>query len=281
MKLYGLLVPKIGKIGGPIMGIYKLLTDTWIHAQFHFWECLFQILSVQCLCYSGETWWEIMGEAFLPHGHIVVDRVQPESIEWFIEDQSFLPSYDLAPPPPPLSRQQVVSLSQSSWCRQSSLLTGEWGFGCGGGAWSSINHSTLSVCSFLRHPYPHQKNIKWSFYSIVICHSISLCSSYSSKIIFFLVLMRPVLLLMFYTKINLLTISIFKRWKDSFFDLATIVLNVNHGIFLSVQPFNYSRPGGVWLVTSQLGTGKSITFFTVLAENSPGYVHCTSTARSG
>jgi hypothetical protein len=27
--------------------------------------------------------------------------------------------------------------------------------------------------------------------------------------------------------------------------------------------FNYSRPGGVWFVTSRLGTGKSPTFFTV------------------
>ncbi len=35
-----------------------------------------------------------------------------KSTDWFIEDQAFSPSYDLAPPPPPpLSRQQVVSLS--------------------------------------------------------------------------------------------------------------------------------------------------------------------------
>ncbi len=39
-----------------------------------------------------------------------------ESIEWIIEEQAFSLSYDLAPPPspPPFSRQQVVSLSQSS-----------------------------------------------------------------------------------------------------------------------------------------------------------------------
>ncbi len=30
---------------------------------------------------------------------------QDQSIERFIEDQAFLPSYDLAPPPTPLSRQ--------------------------------------------------------------------------------------------------------------------------------------------------------------------------------
>ncbi len=40
----------------------------------------------------------------------------PESSEWFIEDQVFLLSYYLAPrliSSPPLSCQQVVSLSQS------------------------------------------------------------------------------------------------------------------------------------------------------------------------
>jgi hypothetical protein len=43
----------------------------------------------------------------------------PESIEWFIEDLAFSPSYDLAPPPPlPFSREQVVSLSQSSCGRR-------------------------------------------------------------------------------------------------------------------------------------------------------------------
>ncbi len=36
-----------------------------------------------------------------------------ESIEWFVEGQAFLQSYDSAPPPP-LSRQRVVSLFQSS-----------------------------------------------------------------------------------------------------------------------------------------------------------------------
>jgi hypothetical protein len=57
------------------------------------------------------------------------------------------PSNLALPPPYPLSRQQVVSLSQSSCV--SSLLTGELGQGGGGGgaksydgekAWSAINH---------------------------------------------------------------------------------------------------------------------------------------------
>jgi hypothetical protein len=40
----------------------------------------------------------------------------PDSVEWFVEDQAFLPSHDLAPPPPlpHFVMHQVVSLSQSS-----------------------------------------------------------------------------------------------------------------------------------------------------------------------
>jgi hypothetical protein len=43
--------------------------------------------------------------------------LQAESIELFIEDQAFSPSYELSPTPPynPFSRDQVVSLSQSSY----------------------------------------------------------------------------------------------------------------------------------------------------------------------
>ncbi len=46
----------------------------------------------------------------------------PESIEWFIEDQAFLPSYDFAPPFP---RKSVSCLSflNIPVCRRSSLLT--------------------------------------------------------------------------------------------------------------------------------------------------------------
>ncbi len=51
-----------------------------------------------------------------------------EGIEWFIENQAFSPSYDLAPPP---SRPSFVSLPV---CRRKSLLTGEEGGGAWGGA---------------------------------------------------------------------------------------------------------------------------------------------------
>jgi hypothetical protein len=82
-----------------------------------------------------------------------------ESIEWFIEDQAFSPSYDFAPPPPPPpSPASKLSLSQSSWvhknctCCRSSLLTGDGARGWdrakaydGENAWFSINHSILSA----------------------------------------------------------------------------------------------------------------------------------------
>jgi hypothetical protein len=52
-----------------------------------------------------------------------------ESIQLFLEDQAFWRSFGSTPrppPPPPHSCQQVVSLSQSSCGRRSSLLIGEW-----------------------------------------------------------------------------------------------------------------------------------------------------------
>ncbi len=78
------------------------------------------------------------------------------NIEWFIEDQVFLPSYDLAPPPFPshlsLSRQQVVSFNTSCVYQVGRAFWRERGEGGGGGAksydnkkaWSSINYSILS-----------------------------------------------------------------------------------------------------------------------------------------
>ncbi len=79
----------------------------------------------------------------------------PESIEWLIDDQAILRSYDSAPRPPPSTpplRQQVVSLSQSSCVLPVKLTEEGEAVGCGRGAksndrekaWSSINHSMLS-----------------------------------------------------------------------------------------------------------------------------------------
>jgi hypothetical protein len=37
--------------------------------------------------------------------------------------------------------------------------------------------------------------------------------------------------------------------------------DVTNQTFLCRELLNYSRPGKVWLVTSRVGTGKTITFF--------------------
>ncbi len=71
-------------------------------------------------------------------------ETEAESIEWFIEDQAFSPSYDLAPPPPPPSS----PVSKLSFFL--SLLRGEWGWGRSHiirheKAWSSINHLINSL----------------------------------------------------------------------------------------------------------------------------------------
>jgi hypothetical protein len=50
--------------------------------------------------------------------------VNTESIEWLMEDQAFLGSYDSAARPPPLSRQQVGSLSQSPCVSRVELTDG-------------------------------------------------------------------------------------------------------------------------------------------------------------
>jgi hypothetical protein len=79
--------------------------------------------------------------------------LSPESFEWFIGGQAFLRSHDLAPPP-------VSNLSlflSLPVCSRSSLLTRERGEGRGTKscdrekAWSSINHSILSVFHYVTH----------------------------------------------------------------------------------------------------------------------------------
>jgi hypothetical protein len=48
----------------------------------------------------------------------------PDSIELFIEDQAFSPSYDLAPPPPPLYRRKL-----NRQHKERHLADGRWGGG--------------------------------------------------------------------------------------------------------------------------------------------------------
>jgi hypothetical protein len=45
-------------------------------------------------------------------------RLEPESIEWFIEYQAFSSSYDVAPPLPPLSRHKARPATQRNKERQ-------------------------------------------------------------------------------------------------------------------------------------------------------------------
>jgi hypothetical protein len=80
--------------------------------------------------------------------------VPAESIEWFIEGQVFSLSYYFAPPHPlPLSRRQIVSLSQFSCVSPVEISDGREVEGGGWGAksydsekaWSSLNHSILCV----------------------------------------------------------------------------------------------------------------------------------------
>jgi hypothetical protein len=102
---------------------------------------------------STETWISIPDLTLSTAGFNECGAKAQESREWYIEDQAFSLSYDLTPPP--LSRQQVVSLSQSPCVSRVELLTwiGELDGDGGGGAksyvgekaWSSINHSILSA----------------------------------------------------------------------------------------------------------------------------------------
>ncbi len=104
-----------------------------IHSTYHL---LYKITDVQKIVINIQTW----------------RLCSPESIEWFIEVQAFLRSYDsatrpLSPPPTPVSKlSQFLGLSvprRSSFWRER---------GGGGGAklydgekaWSSINHPILS-----------------------------------------------------------------------------------------------------------------------------------------
>jgi len=89
--------------------------------------------------YNTENWYTLL-------------VVLADNIDSFIEDQAFLPSYEMAPPPTFSPTVSKLSLFLSlPVCRCSSLLTGEEGRGGRGAksyvdekALSSINHSILS-----------------------------------------------------------------------------------------------------------------------------------------
>ncbi len=105
-----------------------------------------------------------------------------ESIAWFIEAQAFLRSYDSASRPPrcPPSREQVVSLSQSSCVppveftegpsRVRGRERGGWGAKSYDGekAWPSINHSLLSALSNM---VPSNAHISTPFFKKIVFFS--------------------------------------------------------------------------------------------------------------
>ncbi len=67
-----------------------------------------------------------------------------ESVQWFIEAQASLRSYDMAPRPSPFSRQQVVSLSHSSYVSPIELTDIR-----GGGVGKEPNHMTARKLGLL------------------------------------------------------------------------------------------------------------------------------------
>ncbi len=78
--------------------------------------------------------------------HFLLSLVSPESIEGFIENQAFLLSFDLAPPPPasPLPVSKLSLFISLPVCRRSSLLTGE------GVGEEEPNHTTARKPDFLK-----------------------------------------------------------------------------------------------------------------------------------
>ncbi len=90
--------------------------------------------------------------SFIHHPQRLLDEFWPESIEWFIEDYAFSPSYDSATPPshPLLPSESCLSFSvflcvagRAYW-RKKGVGGGEGAKSCNGEkAWSSINHLFL------------------------------------------------------------------------------------------------------------------------------------------
>ncbi len=97
--------------------------------------------------------------------HAIYDTL--ESIEWFIEDQAFSPSYDLAPcslPPPPsatcLSFSVFLCVADGAYWRESGV---GWGANSYDGekAWYSINHSILPRKKITANPVTKYGYVKF------------------------------------------------------------------------------------------------------------------------
>ncbi len=98
---------------------------------------------------NSDDWIESLALCILCEGRATSPPpTKKRSNEWFIEDQAFSPSYDLAPPP--LSSQKAWPATHISETKKVRQLA----YGNGGGgaksydsqrAWSSINHLILSA----------------------------------------------------------------------------------------------------------------------------------------
>ncbi len=151
---------------------YSLASDVKIirHAVWNLSGSPILEIHYHCLLYG--TWYLISKTTSSIGYYLFISKftgtVVSEGIEWFIEDQANLRSYDLAPRPPPstFSRQEVVSRLLSHPLTISCLSFSVFLFLCvpgrgyrferggGGGrgaksydrekAWSSINQSLLS-----------------------------------------------------------------------------------------------------------------------------------------
>ncbi len=131
--------------------ISETLSKSWPRSLWH------RQVDQNCNFLTWWIWWNIRSKeknAVLIQRMISIRKswAVKASIKWFIEDQAFSLSYDLAPHPPPApSPGSKLSLFLSlPVCRRSSLLTGG-GRGRGRsqiiprrGAWSPIDYSLLS-----------------------------------------------------------------------------------------------------------------------------------------
>ncbi len=106
----------------------------------------------------------------------------PESIEWLVEDQAFLWSYDLAPRPLRLSHQQARPATHRKTEKERHLADGNWrGKGLGGGRWdesydfkkawsSTKKHSILSAFHCLQILMLY----KWRLHDVSLLYCASL-----------------------------------------------------------------------------------------------------------
>ncbi len=112
----------------------------------------------QDLCCWPQRWYDILYKHSL--------QPQPESTEWFIEDQAFSPSYDFVPPLPSSSLIPPANCLSFSVLLCHRSLPAYWRYWWERGevgaksydsekAWSSVNHFILSGSAMSQTGYPN------------------------------------------------------------------------------------------------------------------------------